>query len=325
MEWQEFCKEYLQFNRKERMGILVLSILALVTFLFPRLIQGIVKPQKQVADTAWLQWVSQLEKQQNISTRKEDADTEDATISELAFERPLHRFQPGKAEKTALFYFDPNTLSQKEWEKLGLKDKTIQTIQRYLSKGGRFRIPEDLQKIYGLSPEMYNRLAPYIRIMEGDHKPGEVFSTNSSSESRYSKKVSFSFLPVDINSSDTSAFISLPGIGSKLAARIINFREKLGGFYSIDQVAETYGLSDSVFQKIKSYLKLEHPLVKKININTATLDELKMHPYFKYSLAYPIVAYRNEHGFFSKVEDIKKVMVITEEIFKKIEPYLTTQ
>jgi len=116
--------------------------------------------------------------------------------------------------------------------------------------------------------------------------------------------------------------ISLPGIGSKLAARIISFREKLGGFYSVDQVGETYGLPDSTFQKIKQYIKLDNASVKKININTATVDEMKAHPYIKFSIANPIVAYRNEHGAFSKIDDIKKVMVVTDEIYKKIVPYL---
>jgi len=122
---------------------------------------------------------------------------------------------------------------------------------------------------------------------------------------------------------DTTAFISLPGIGSKLAARIINFRDKLGGFYSVEQVKETFGLPDSTYQKIKQYLNLENPSVKKININTATVDELKAHPYIKYILANPIVAYRNEHGLFSKIEDVKKVMVVTEEVYSRIAPYLS--
>jgi len=135
----------------------------------------------------------------------------------------------------------------------------------------------------------------------------------------------FSYNIIDINTADTAAFISLPGIGSKLAARIVNFREKLGGFYSIAQVGETYGLPDSSFQKIRQYLKLENMSIRKVNINTATIDELKTHPYIKWSLANPIVAYRNEHGPFSKVEDIKKVMAVTDEIYNKVAPYLTVQ
>jgi competence ComEA-like helix-hairpin-helix protein len=93
----------------------------------------------------------------------------------------------------------------------------------------------------------------------------------------------------------------------------------------VSQVGETFGLPDSTFQKIKQYLKLENISIRKININTATIDELKLHPYIKWNLANPVVAYRNEHGLFLKVEDIKKVMAVTEEVYNKIAPYLTTQ
>ena len=128
---------------------------------------------------------------------------------------------------------------------------------------------------------------------------------------------------IDINLADTSAWIALPGIGSKLAARIVSFREKLGGFYAISQVAETFGLADSTFQKIRSWLKLDPPVLRKRNINTATLEELKAHPYIRFTLARPIVAFRSEHGPFTKLEDIKKVMAVTEEIYSKISPYLS--
>ena len=101
---------------------------------------------------------------------------------------------------------------------------------------------------------------------------------------------------VDVNTADTTAFVALPGIGSKLALRIVNFRDKLGGFYSVDQIAEIYGLPDSSFQRIKHLLKLDNPSIKKININTASKDEMKLHPYFKWNLANAIVEYRNQHG-----------------------------
>ncbi len=130
---------------------------------------------------------------------------------------------------------------------------------------------------------------------------------------------------IDINLADTSAWIALPGIGSKLASRIVNFREKLGGFYAINQVAETFGLADSTFQKIRSWLKLDQPQLRKININTATLEELKAHPYIRFTLARPIVAYRSEHGPFNRLEDLKKIAAVTEDAFQKMFPYLTTQ
>ncbi len=200
-----------------------------------------------------------------------------------------------------MFYFDPNTLSKEGWEKLGLREKTIQTIQNYIGKGGHFKKPEDLQRVYGLHKDEYERLAPYIKIEPGSSENEKPFLTENKNASEakpdFTKTSRFSI--IDINKADTSAFISLPGIGSKLAARIVNFRDKLGGFYTVEQVRETFGLPDSTFQKIRQYLVLENNSVKKININTATIDELKAHPYIKYNIANPIIAYRNQHGPFS--------------------------
>ncbi|MBK8952131.1 MAG: helix-hairpin-helix domain-containing protein [Chitinophagaceae bacterium] len=130
---------------------------------------------------------------------------------------------------------------------------------------------------------------------------------------------------VELNTADTSALIALPGIGSKLAQRIINFRDKLGGFNTVNQVGETYGLPDSTFQKIKQYIRTNPSAINKININTASVEELKTHPYIKWNLANPIIAYRKEHGLFAKIEDLKKVMVVTDEVYSKIAPYLTVQ
>lgn len=238
------------------------------------------------------------------------------------YDKSKSSYGSANTPKGELFYFDPNTISASDWKKLGLRDKTIATIQNYLNKGGHFYKPEDLQKIFGLHKDEYERLLPYVKIESKTFISNEQFA-KPKEETRPTKTYDTKYPVIDINTADTSAFISLPGIGSKLAVRIINFRDKLGGFYAIDQIGETYGLTDSTFQKIKQYLKLENVLLKKININTATIDELKAHPYIKFNLANPIVAYRTEHGPFSKIEDIKKVMTMTDEIYKKIAPYLT--
>ena len=107
-----------------------------------------------------------------------------------------------------------------------------------------------------------------------------------------------------VNEADTTAFIALPGIGTKLATRIISFREKLGGFYSVDQVGETYGLSDSSFQKIRPYL-VNAGVVRLMDLNAVTAEELKDHPYFRWALARAIVAYRNQHGPFKDLSELK--------------------
>ncbi len=236
-----------------------------------------------------------------------------------------YSLQPGKkieTIKSEVFYFDPNTATRNEWQRLGIKDKTIETIQKYLAKGGKFYKAEDIKKIWGLHPSDVQRLTPYVSI-KNTSKEYAAYEKKEypKTESSYaSKKIQI----VDINLADTSGYIALPGIGSKLSQRIIAFRNRLGGFYSVNQVGETYLLPDSTFQIIKSYLILGTTEVRKININAASVDEMKAHPYLRYNLANAIFQYRQQHGNFNSVEGIKKIMLISEEIFNKVSPYLST-
>ena len=275
-------------------------------------------------DTAWMAAVKKLEIKAPDSSGDYYPKNDNENAFVFQYDKRKSSYNENAIAKGELFYFDPNTTKSSEWKRLGLRDKTIKTIENYLNKGGHFYKPEDLQKIYGLHVDEYERLKLYIKIESSSSKHNDDFaSSNSKDGTEPAKTYTAHYSSIDINMADTTAFISLPGIGSKLASRIVNFRDKLGGFYSIDQVGETYGLPDSTFQKIRQYLKIDNLSVKKININTATVDDLKVHPYIKFSIANPIVAYRNEHGAFSKIEDIKKVMAVTDDIFKKIAPYLT--
>jgi competence protein ComEA len=321
VKWKEFVSGYLTFSRKERIAVLAIAVLLIFIILSPKILSHkTLSNRTSVPDTAWMSAAKRLEiKEAEAKDRKPYNSQSDDNDNSYQYDRTV-------TSSGSLFYFDPNTLDEEGWKKLGLRDKTIHTIQNYLSKSGHFKKPEDLQRIYGLFPNEYARIAPYIKIGSGDEtKSSTNYPDKSPVENEPAKTYTSRYSIIEINSADTAALIALPGIGSKLAMRIVNFRDKLGGFYSINQFGETYGLPDSTFQKIKQYLKLDNASVKKININTATVDELKAHPYIKYSIANPIVAYRNEHGPFAKLEDIKKVMVVTDEVYSKIAPYLTTQ
>jgi competence ComEA-like helix-hairpin-helix protein len=323
MGWKGLLTDYFSFTRRDRIAIITLLLIIFGVFFLPKAISHVNRSKTFKADTAWIVAMKKIEQKETGNDqqyRKYDDDNSNA----YQYDRSANNYYD--KPKGALFYFDPNTLSTEGWKKLGLRDKTIHTIQNYLDKGGKFRKPEDLQKVYGLFPNEYERIAPYIKIETTDESDSNRSFTNKPlHENQPAKNYTSRYTIIDINSADTTSFIALPGIGTKLAARIINFRDKLGGFYSVAQVGETFGLPDSTFQKIKQYLKLENTSFRKININTATVDELKAHPYIRWSLANPIVAYRNEHGPFAKVEDIKKVMAVTDEIYNKIAPYLTVQ
>jgi len=127
---------------------------------------------------------------------------------------------------------------------------------------------------------------------------------------------------IEINKADTTAFIALPGIGSKLAVRIILFREKLGGFYTVEQIREVYGLQDSVYRKIYPLLKCDPGKIRKIEINTAEKETLKVHPYIRWNMANALVAYRSQHGPFSSPGDLSRLENVDEDALKKMIPYI---
>lgn len=313
--WKQFISGYLNYTKKERIGILaLLSIIvffALLPYSFPYLL-----PREQYDHSDFEKAIASLRLKQ-VDSIKEFRKANYNSHYQYA---GADRSNDGRSFKGELFYFDPNTATTAEWQRLGLHDKTIATIQKYLSKGGKFYKKEDIGKIWGLHKNEVDRLMPYVQVKSVYAAPY--------AHPEFEKKAAFKKeLPIiiDINTADTTAFIALPGIGSKLAQRIINFRDKLGGFYQIAQVGETFGLADSTFQKIRSLLNVNDKGIKRININTASVDDMKLHPYIRYNLANSIVQYRNQHGRFNAITDLKKIMTVTDEILNKLSPYLTIE
>ena len=304
--WEKLV-DFFRFSRRERIGLLVIAILIQLGLWAPSFMAS---PPIVLSDTSWMESVRSLEEQQ--PALREVASNGGAD----AYSGPARK----ESGSTQVFFFDPNKLDSQGWVRLGIPVRTIQTILRYRLKGGRFRNGEELQRLYGLKQEDYLRLLPYVRI---ESIPGKAEERQGQPPSYPAKSFERRPIRVDANTADTAAFIALPGIGSKLAARIVAFREKLGGFYAVEQIREVYGLSDSTFQIISPYLQLpDAGAVKRININRATADEMKGHPYIKPALASAIVAYRKANGNFEKVEDILNIMSVTGELFQKLRPYI---
>ena len=315
MKNKKFIKDYFSYTKKETAGIVALVILILVIFLFPLLFPLLKKDNTRKMDEDFIAAIKALKADSSKTTNYDKEYYNDYSIREKSKE--VINLNPHP--------FDPNTISESGWIQMGIKPKTAATIRNYVNKGGKFKSPEDLRKIYGLSAATVEKLLPYVTIVlnekgyKKEYQPYPYPSKDYASQNYKPRTIS----PVNINLADTTKWIALPGIGSKLSQRIISFRDKLGGFYSIDQVGETYLLPDSTFQKIKAYLVLENTSVKKININQASIDEMKAHPYLRYNIANAIVQYRGQHGDFKRVEDVKKIVIVTDEILEKVTPYLT--
>lgn len=156
-----------------------------------------------------------------------------------------------------------------------------------------------------------------------------IQSRDSLPEYRYTEKVRHQYFQqkiasLDINQADSLAWEKLPGIGEKLSSRIVRYRERLGGFVSLNQLKEVYGINDTLFQTIQPYLifKKEFP-IRKIFINTDDYTSLRKHPYFNHAMAKIILAYRKTHGGILSRDNINRLEGIDPKEIERILPYLS--
>jgi len=157
--WKKFVKDYLSFTKKDRVAVIVLVILIFMVVLLPYIwpAKKIKQPDTQEIEKLKLQ-VAQLNKKNDAPA----SATETKQYESRSYNCPAKKddYKP----KAVLFYFDPNTLDAAGWQKLGIREKTAATIVKYVSKGGKFRKPEDISKIYGLFKDDCERLIPYVKI-----------------------------------------------------------------------------------------------------------------------------------------------------------------
>ncbi len=221
-----------------------------------------------------------------------------------------------KEEKVTVKYFDfnPNTITKEDWKQLGFKDWQIKTIFNYKSKGGSWKSKADVKKIYGLDGTDYQKLKPYILLPETVKK--KEYPKN---EKDYSKKV-------DINTADAKELTNLKGIYSeKYATIIIKHRDKLGGFTSKEQLKEVWNMTDETYNGFINQVIIGKYEPKKININTSSAAQLQSHPYIDWKTANAIFKYKKANGGYKKVEDIKKIHLISKKTYLKIAPYLIVE
>jgi competence protein ComEA len=309
-----------QFSRKTRTGALVLMAILLVLIVVWRLLPSIFPPKEDPAGKE-LQLAWNNFKKENITAVPEDDPRDDHQYSKQY--HPQYKDEDSTPQvQVHLAPFDPNTASEEELIAVGFQPRTAKTMIKYRSKGGTFRKKEDLQKLYTLSKEDYERIAPYARFDETQDKPD--FSENKSAYSENKPAYVQAIKTVELNGADAETLLSLRGIGPAFSKRILNFRNALGGFIVVEQLKEVYGFPDSTYQQLKEKLIVDAGKARKMNINQATEEELGKHPYIGRKLASNIIKFRNEIKSFNEIGQLKQVPLINDEKYRKIAPYLST-
>jgi competence protein ComEA len=232
---------------------------------------------------------------------------------------PAQNETPTKID--SYFPFNPNTASPSDFDSLGFPDFLAQRIQNYRSRNGKFKIKSDLLRIYGMDTTFYKGIEPFIQL------PAQLAGSSIATIKEEPKVISNGESVrerIDLNTADSTQLKKIYGIGSKLSARIINYRNKLGGFISIHQLNEVYGLDTAVIKRVQEkYFVDTGYQPRKIILNQASEKELSGHPYIKYNLAKAITTYRFQHGDFTALEDVKKIALVDEAFYTKILPYLS--
>lgn len=298
---KKIIKEFLTYQKSERNGIIILFFILLFLIIIPQFYEYVI-PKERTDFTAFeIEIKIFLSDQTNKSSNKNyNNSSADTTL-----------VVPLKNNK--LFEFDPNSLTIEKWKELGINDFTISNIQKFVSKGGKFYQKDDFKKIYGLTNDEYVRLEPFIVFPKTDNLKKTAYKNNTSET-----------VPIiDLNTADSTALIALNGIGPKLSSRIIKYRNALGGFISKEQLLEVYGVDSTLYYSIFNFISISDIAINKINVNITNDTILFKHPYINYKVAKAIINYRNQHGHYAALTDLKKSHLINEEIFNKISPYLT--
>ncbi|MFD2516189.1 ComEA family DNA-binding protein [Pontibacter locisalis] len=307
-----WIRRYFAFSQREVNGFLwLISIMVLLTaapFLFNRFYEPKLRDSSLTDRQTLDSLVAQLEAKQPDAPAREGL----YTLSD--------NLQP----------FNPNQLTVEQWQALGLPKFMGQRILNYRNKVGDFTYKAELGKIYGLPDSVYQVLYPYILLPDErpsryGRKQGVAGTTVPTPRPEWATRPREKFVlaPFNINAADTTQLKQIRGIGSKLSARIIKYRNSLGGFTDISQLKEVYGLQPDVVDSLQKYTFVSKSIVlNKISLNTATADELKTHPYISSNVARAIVAFREQHGNYDRVEDVRQVKLVTSEIFEKLKPYL---
>lgn len=230
--------------------------------------------------------------------------------------------QSPKKSELNLRSFDPNTVSEGDLLEMGIRPALVSNLLAYREKVGNFQSVHDLKRLYNMRNEEYEILRPHIQLSKRKTTRRETQEIPNYQESN-PKELNLDFPYMDLNSCDTTELKEIRGIGSFYAKRIIRFRDALGGFHQLDQVKETRNLPDSVYQKIKPHLYLAEPIFHHIKVNSMNEEEIRKHPYINYQEARAIVRYRDQHGEFRSIGDLKKIHLLKDKDMKKLMPYIS--
>ena len=286
-------KKYFNFSREQRTGILLLLgiiiVLQLIYFFVDFSSMSKTSPEKE----HWLSLQSQID-----SMKKQKVD-----------------YIP------KIYSFNPNFISDYKGYKLGMSVAEIDRLLAFRKENKYVNSPKEFQAVTKVSDSFLNAISPYFKFPDWVNNKKEFAAYKKYPNSAFSKKEKI--VIIDINQATQEDLIKIYGIGEAISIRILKFKESLGGFVSMEQMSDVWGLSPEVIENLNTHFKVSvNPSVKKMDINNASIKELSLFPYFKYPISKNIVTFRSMNGDIKNIEDLTKIKGLSIEKAKIIVLYL---
>lgn len=307
----ESLRKWFSFSKGERVAILAILATILVLILL-----CLFRPsRKSLSDASLHNLDSLLALRQNaIEAQRQQAP------ENMQEARELHPFP-----------FNPNVMTEEEWQQIGLTDRQIRNIMNYQAKGGRFYTKSDFGRLYAISEEEFAQLEPYIVLPEVSRNRNIKTTAQSgvSTPSTGSGTISTTVQPekkaipmVDLNTADSTLLVELPQIGGYTAMRIIAFREKLGGFVDKEQLRDVKGMDSVRFNTIQPYILIGEVELRKIDVNRDDFKTLVSHPYLSYEQVKRIFKQREGRGMIKNWAQLEGLLKEEGEIHPLLEYYV---
>ncbi|MBT9391799.1 helix-hairpin-helix domain-containing protein [Hymenobacter sp. NST-14] len=320
-------RRYFGFSRRETSGFVVLLLLLGLWLVLPVLLRPALPAYDPAPDQRRLDaWAAELAARRTARPA-------------FASRYPRRAYAAReRVPQVPLAPFDPNTLTARDWQARGLPAWLAERLVKYRTAVGGFRAKEQLRKAYGLSDTTYARLAPYLQLPDR-LPPREPRHFAKNGNGRYPERPPFESKPgfarkpthlaaFDLNAADTTQLMQIRGIGRGYARRVVEYRQRLGGFRQADQLAEIYALRDApdLLDSLRKYTFVAPGFTPALlDVNAASFEVLQAHPYVGKRLARVLVAYRQQHGPFQQPADLRKIRILDEAAFTKMLPYVVVR
>ncbi|MBL7928025.1 MAG: helix-hairpin-helix domain-containing protein [Bacteroidia bacterium] len=302
MSLRSVWKDYFTFNRKERNGAFLLLLICCLLIGWLTYFRFFYQPEKLKPDQKFLEEAAAFEAKLKAMTAASVNQDNRKAKREVAIE---------------LFYFNPNEINDSMAKSLGMPEYLSSRIINYVNKGGKFHMKKDLLKIYGMDSALYFRLEPYLTLPDSAPEIKKYASEHAA------EKKSIKPLEVyDLNTCTYGQLTDISGIGDWRANKILNYRNRLGGFTSTEQLLETGAIDSAVFKQIKNQLKVSTPVFRKISLKNFQCRTV-YHPYLKRELCREIEKKLFLSPHLKNLEELRSLPSMNDSLWQKLSPYLS--